>query len=419
MGGSRRLAAWILTLAVTYCVPASAITIQVEFESGVLFTSASDPTAKAAINAAAADLSAAITSTLGAVNNDVIANTVGQTTATFNFNAHYQNPATGAQIQVHDATVPANTVKMFVSVANLIGGALGQGGPAFGYQLSGSSSGGNLAANWPAALTNAANIAEVAYTRGGQGPIIGTFSGGATLGEVPATFTMDYGVGFGNLWFDVDTNNNGARDTDVALENFWHFNHTTAVAAGKNDLYSVALHEMIHALGVGTSNSWDDDTSGTTWTGSNVIALTGSGANMVTADGNHVASGKLSQRITDGATQEVVMDPSITQGTRKSLTWLDLAFLRDIGFQTVTTAPPDYDGDGDVDAADLAHWNTWYGVNANGDTDGDGDTDGVDFLKWQRLYTGPLLIPASTSVPEPTAFALSVLAALWSLRRRK
>ena len=50
------------------------------------------------------------------------------------------------------------------------------------------------------------------------------------------------------------------------------------------------------------------------------------------------------------------MDPENQVGNRKELTLLDLAFLRDIGYETVVpTFPPDYDGDGDVDGADLAH----------------------------------------------------------------
>ena len=43
----------------------------------------------------------------------------------------------------------------------------------------------------------------------------------------------------------------------------------------------------------------------------------------------------MSTRLSDGLAQEAVMDPTITVGTRKTLTELDLAFLRDLGFTTV------------------------------------------------------------------------------------
>jgi hypothetical protein len=43
----------------------------------------------------------------------------------------------------------------------------------------------------------------------------------------------------------------------------------------------------------------------------------------------------LSRRITDFAAQEAVMDPSLLLGSRKYLTELDLAFLRDLGYATI------------------------------------------------------------------------------------
>ena len=48
----------------------------------------------------------------------------------------------------------------------------------------------------------------------------------------------------------------------------------------------------------------------------------------------------MSARLSDGVMQEVVMDPNITTGTRKELTELDLAFLRDIGWETITIPEP-------------------------------------------------------------------------------
>ena len=78
-----------------------------------------------------------------------------------------------------------------------------------------------------------------------------------------------------------------------------------------------------------------------------------------------------------------------------------------------------FDGDGDVDFADLVIWQGAFGVNALADADGDGDSDGRDFLAWQRQYTGSLpLTASSTFVPEPDALVLLLGGLLAGVRRR-
>jgi|GEM_PF-3649590 len=79
----------------------------------------------------------------------------------------------------------------------------------------------------------------------------------------------------------------------------------------------------------------------------------------------------------------------------------------------------DFDNDGDVDADDLADWQSSYGVDGGADADGDGDSDGQDFLAWQRSFGTDAtlssvtlsqddlaLLGISTSVPEPSTTAL-------------
>jgi hypothetical protein len=76
--------------------------------------------------------------------------------------------------------------------------------------------------------------------------------------------------------------------------------------------------------------------SGTTWLGGNAQALNGgSGLNLISSDGAHIAEGIMSPRVKDGVLQEAAMDPSILTGTRKYLTQMDLAFLRDLNYVTV------------------------------------------------------------------------------------
>jgi len=78
----------------------------------------------------------------------------------------------------------------------------------------------------------------------------------------------------------------------------------------------------------------------------------------------------------------------------------------------------DYNGDGDVDADDLATFENGYGINSSGDTDTDGDTDGADFLAWQRQYTGSQTLLAN--VPEPSSAGLLVMGlAMLSRRGRR
>lgn len=86
--------------------------------------------------------------------------------------------------------------------------------------------------------------------------------------------------------------------------------------------------------------------------------------------------------------------------------------------------PGDFNGDGWVDAADLALWKTQFGfvgVGINADGNNSGNVDGNDFLMWQANYTGPP--PAAVAagvVPEPASVAMAALGliGLTVVRRR-
>ncbi|MCC6492540.1 MAG: hypothetical protein IT424_05920 [Pirellulales bacterium] len=68
----------------------------------------------------------------------------------------------------------------------------------------------------------------------------------------------------------------------------------------------------------------------------------------------------------------------------------------------------DFDGDNDVDADDLAVWQTAYAVDAAADANLDGQTDGADFLQWQRQFPKtPAAIPAQP-IPEPRLMKMLV-----------
>ena len=107
------------------------------------------------------------------------------------------------------------------------------------------------------------------------------------------------------------------------------------MAAGLHDFYSVALHELLHAVGFGTSATWDSLVSGTDYLGTEGIAANGgNGVGLVNGGGDHLAMGAMSLRILDEVLQEAALNPDLTVGTRKYLTEPDLAVMRDLGLKT-------------------------------------------------------------------------------------
>ena len=94
---------------------------------------------------------------------------------------------------------------------------------------------------------------------------------------------------------------------------------------------------------------------------------------------------------------------------------------------------PDFNGDGVVDALDLAIWKankgiTMGGTVLQGDANGDGAVDGADYLIWLEEFTmgpgsggGGFESPSSGTVPEPTGLALLAIGGLLAsaFRRRR
>jgi hypothetical protein len=77
------------------------------------------------------------------------------------------------------------------------------------------------------------------------------------------------------------------------------------------------------------------------------------------------------------------------------------------------TSPADFNQDGEVDAADLPHWQDGFGrisgaTGTHGDADGDEDVDGADFLAWQREH-GSGGSTTATAVPEPAMLLLAAV----------
>ncbi len=313
---------------------ASGVMIVLDYSGDTFF--AGNAAARNALEAAAADLSAAITTNLAPVDADVFTGVNGSTSATFDWRLTYPHPATGAAVTIEVPRLAANEVRVFAGARNLGGGTLGigsTGGAGFGLNGSG------FPNQWIGAVDAAEALSNAKLPRGG-GPTMGSISGSSNFGGFVGEYSLQYGAMGGSISFDLDTDDDGDTDTPAELGAFWQFDHTAPVVFEKYDFYSVALHELMHALGIGQSVNWSSKVSGLNWLGAQTIALHGTGTGIIASDGAHPIDGLTSLILDGSSSQEVVMSPLLTNGERRELTQLDLTFLRDIGWDTVAIPEP-------------------------------------------------------------------------------
>lgn len=222
------------------------------------------------------------------------------------WSAVFPNPSSGSQVSIANLTIPADTIIVYVGAQNLTSG-LGLGGP-----------GGFSALSTPQFLANL-------QTRG-------------ETGVAPnSTNDTDFSLWGGSISFDSGVP--------------WNFSLNEPVA-GENDFYSVAVHELGHVLGFGTSDSFRNkiNTTNNTFTGTEAVATFGAPIPMhvdefgMLEDGHYAAN---TMGTIPGTTtmQESAMDPQITTGTRKAFTDIDWAALDDLGWDLSTVAGPTDYGD--------------------------------------------------------------------------
>ncbi len=243
-------------------------------------------------------------------------------------------------------------------------------------------------------------------------------------GETVGDNATDFGPWGGGVSFDTE-------------DDFFFGDLDSTVPVGKVDFLSVAMHEILHVLGIGSADSWDNkivEVNGKfNFQGEASLAeydgvLQDGGIPLEERDDGQLP-GHFAQSVREDG-QELLMAPAITLGRRKLMTELDYAALVDVGWE-VEPLPVlvmgDADGDGDVDLDDYELWLVGVGMLSgaevgDGDFDGDGDVDGFDFGIWQEAYGRGLdaLIVGNgevSGVPEPGVGGLLLMGLMWWGRR--
>ena len=317
---------------------ASAIDIQFDYLGNSFFTSGSQDSldAIAALEAAASDLESAILTTLDAQGDSVIGTGSSGSTFTIDASLSFASPSNeGVTVEREIVTLGPDVFQIFVGSRDLGPNTtdvrtLGRGGP-LGYDLSFNASGTESGIQQAAA--NASDLADDEFYRTENGPLLARRQGDLDFGGgLIVPFDFRTGPSYGSLAFDAGSN---AGDPIG-----FHYDHTTAVPSGLIDFYSVALHEILHTLGIGTYESWDANVSGDDWLGEAVQALLNEDDENNLVEPGHIADSVIGRTLATGDLQEAVMGPSISAGQRLFLTDVDLAFLTDIGWTTVAVPEP-------------------------------------------------------------------------------
>lgn len=310
LGIAGAIGLFVFSLAVGDARSAAAINIRIDysrdtndfFGAGNPQGAAAGAQAKAALEAAAAFYSNHLEDTFSSISAPATFNGAQGGQAKFFWKRKFIDPATGANHAEVNTQVSANEYVIYVGARDLPESQLGNGG-AGGYVGGFAARSGNL--------TSAEN-AEI-NTKVAQ-----FLSESTKRGE-----TSGFGRWGGSLAFDRPT--------------IWHFNHTTNPGGGTQDFYSVALHELAHALGFGAADEWEALVSGSGFTGANSLSIHTPSGNVPLAstdDTGHWQQAIAASPIYGGSgNQTPLMVPTIVPGVRRLLTNLDAAGLADIGWE--------------------------------------------------------------------------------------
>ncbi len=206
-----------------------------------------------------------------------------------------RHPATGSTINIPNLVVPANTIIVYVGARDLGVSTVGVAGP-------GGWSGSSANAGWFPLLRG----------RGSAGAAIET-----------AALRTDFAPWGGSIAFDIDST--------------WNFSQSQNSSG--TDFISIALHEMGHVLGIGTSDSWLNKIYSTLFTGGASTRSYGSNPPL-SGTGHFGGAGTTSRsfgsfNVTHGTTRQVLMLPTLMDDNSNLVVAsdLDLAAFVDIGWQ--------------------------------------------------------------------------------------
>lgn len=385
--------------------PAAAITLQIDYTYDTSnFFGAGNPQgataggqAKASLEAAASYFSSILNDSFSAITVPApFHSSVSDGVVTWTWDESFANPTTGLSTTVTNAVVAANQYIIYAGARSLVGATAGIGGPG-GF-------------SWASDITGSNSFTQADINQ--INATTASFSAAVEMRGEPSGFAR-WG---GTITFDTSSRN-------------WSFNHTVAPTPNTTDFYSVAIHELAHALGFGEggagSSDWGGLVSGTSFFGANAMNQNGGVAVPLSADLAHWIAGKQSVVYGTSTPQEAAMDPDILDGTRKRFTALDAAALKDIGWDVIT--PPgangDYKNNGVVDAADYALWRDKLNQNVTLPNDTTpGNVGSADYSVWRSNFgttagSGTLLVGAQ--VPEPSSLVGWLLVGLLISQRRR
>lgn len=204
--------------------------------------------------------------------------------------ALFADPRTGSVTSRNNLSIGGDSIVVFVGARDLPGGTFAEGAPG-------------------------------GYTGNGTQAWLDTLAARGQAGALPPVgqSATDFGPWGGSLSFD-------AVGTD------WYFGASDfGLGSSQIDFMSVAMHELGHVLGFGTSESFDRFIASGKFTGPQATAAyDGTGNPPLSGDRGHWAEG-----VTDSG-HEAAMEPTLAPGTRKLFTGLDFAALNDLGWNSNT-----------------------------------------------------------------------------------
>ena len=279
-------------------LPASAIDIEIsyEYDTNRFFseTSVNGPAARATLEAAAAFYSEILTDSFAPIESDVDKNN--------NYEINIPNPSGGSSVTIPFLQIPADTIRIYVGSRDL-GSTLAFAGTGTPSEL------------YPSASIS--GDAEFLKTAAYRGQDFGTES-------EPIAENAPWG---GYITFNSST---------FGPRGFWNYDHTTSPKFN-NDLYSTALHEIGHILGVGLSDSYSSLINDEVYfTGVRTTLINDGKPLELTGDRDHVKNDGNETALhpyAEGDGEQLsafLADRSISE--RRELTLLDTAILDDIGW---------------------------------------------------------------------------------------